>query len=81
MSNFDGKTLEQLKEVYETITGTLDQRRDYTIKTTGADGDTYTYDRETYLQFGLEVAQEELGAIIDDVQERVERKKSFNTIK
>jgi hypothetical protein len=81
MSKFDDKTLEQLKEVYETITGTLDQRRDYTIKTSGADGDTYTYDRETYLQFGLEVAQEELGAILDDIQERVDRKKSFNTVK
>jgi hypothetical protein len=81
MSNFDTKTLDHLKELYDIITGSLEQKEDYTVQTTAAEGTSYTHDRETYLQLGLEIAQEELGAIIHDVQERVDLKKKFTTIK
>lgn len=61
--------------------GTLGQEKDFTVKTTGIEGVSYTHDREHYLQLGLEIAQEQLDCLIDDVKERAERKSKFSLVK
>ena len=74
MKEVDKTILERLHEVQEVIYSTLQKKDNFTVKTTSSKGVTYTHDRESYLQFGLEVAYDELQAVIEDIEERLEKK-------
>lgn len=81
MENFEKKVLEQLQEIQEILDGTLNKKNDFTVTSRSEEGITYTHDRESYLQLGMEVATEQLQFLIEDIQERVEKKNRFKIIK
>ncbi|MCM3800058.1 hypothetical protein M4A92_15795 [Caldibacillus thermoamylovorans] len=81
MEIFDETILKKLYEVMDIIDGTLKQKENYTIETTSDKGLTYTHDRENYLQLGLEVVSEELQWVIEEIEERAEKKSRFKVIK
>lgn len=64
--------LKKLEAIEEIIDGTLRQEDDFTVKTIGSDGVSYTHDRENYLQLGLDITYEEVMNLIDDVREAIE---------
>ena len=81
MKEVNKTILERLHEVQEVIYSTLQQKDNFTVKTTSSKGVTYSHDRESYLQFGLEVAYDELQAVIEDIEERLEKKSRFKVMK
>ncbi len=81
MTNFDNEFLSKLKEIESIMDGTLKKEKDFRVKTTGADGETYTYDRESYLELGLEIAQEQLYFLIEELEERINTKNRIKLVK
>ncbi|RJR23624.1 hypothetical protein C4578_04080 [Candidatus Microgenomates bacterium] len=81
MKSFETEILSKLKEIESIMDGTLKKEKDFRVKTTEADGETYTYDRESYLELGLEVAQEQLYFLIGELEERVETKSRIKLLK
>lgn len=81
MKNFEETVLQRLQEIQNILEGTLNKEKDFTVATTGADGTTYTYDREKYLELGMEIANEQLQFLIEDVAERTEKKSRFKIMK
>jgi len=65
--------VERLKEIVEMMYGTLKQEDNFTIQTVGANGvviGTHSNDRESYLQFGLEIAFEQLNEVVEEMEEQ-----------
>lgn len=78
---FEDEVLQRLYDIQETVEGTLRQKRNFTVKTESSEGITYTHDREHYLHAGLEVTFEEIQSLIEDIEDRKEKKKNFRLVK
>lgn len=80
MKKNEAAVLEKLQEIQEAIEGTLRQNNNFTVKTMGAEGISYTHDRENYLHLGMEIASDQLQELIEEIQERAEQKSKFTLL-
>lgn len=77
----EAEVLEKLQSILSSIEGTLNKQQDFRVQTTAAEGISYTFDRENYLQLGMEIVSEEIQFLIDDIQERAEKKSNLSLVK
>ncbi|MEX3625348.1 hypothetical protein [Viridibacillus arvi] len=77
--------MENLQNILMFLEGALNQKGDYKITIINGEGENevinYTYDRETYLQIGIENAIARISGVISDVEERKNKKAIFTVIK
>lgn len=78
---FEEVILQRLYDIRDTVDGTLRQKRNFTVKTESSRGVSYTHDRENFLQVGLEVTLEEVESLIEDIEDRNEKRRHFRLVK